>query len=291
MDSSAIPADSPIGTRLRLAREAAGKSIADIAAQVKIPARLLDAIERGAVDELPIGPYATGFTRNYAQALGLDGPAAAEEMRALTAERTVGTVSALSQYEPADQSRVPSRAIAFAAAALAGLLIVAYLVWRSFAFAPDAAQTGVSAPAPVASQETQPATPEPALPGPAVTIAADAPVLISATEQVWFSLEDANGRGQFDLTLGAGEFYTVKPGQRRLFLRTARPQSLRLVVGDRRLPQLGPADTVVGGIGLDAQSLSRLASTPPPTGALQSAAPYSPATAQRPGGSAATIQR
>jgi cytoskeleton protein RodZ len=269
-----VDLSTPIGERLRAAREAQGKSIADVAAAIKVPARLLDAIERGAVDELPVGPYAIGFTRNYAQAVGVDPVAAVAEMRALAAERTTGTVSALSHYEPADASRVPSRALAFTAAGIAGLLVIGYLAWRFVILSPDVASPATSAP--VAAQPA----------GPTVTISADAPVLISASETVWFSLEDANGRGQFDLTLNAGEFYTVKQGQRSLFLRTARPQSLRLVVGDRRLPQLGAPDATVSGIGLDAASLSQIASNPPST----TAALPSAVAQQAPGGAQGTAR-
>ncbi len=55
--------------------------------------------------------------------------------------------------------------------------------------------------------------------------------------------------------LNPGEFYTVKPAQRGLFLRTGRPQALRVMIGDQRVPQLGANDATVSGIGLDAQSL------------------------------------
>ncbi len=250
-----------IGARLKAAREAAGKSQADISAQIKVPVRMLDIVERGAVTELPAGPYAVGFVRSYAQAMGFDVAEAIAEMRAMLNAHNIGTVAATTYYEPVDETRVPSRALAWTAAAIAVLLIAGYLVWRSYAVAPDVAE----AP-PAAQVEVGPATPAPAAPVPAaptVTIAADAPVLISATDTVWFSLEDANGRGQFDLTLNGGEFYTVKPGQRGLFLRTAKPQSLKLVVGGQVLPPLGAPDTVVSGIGLDAASLSWIASGQP----------------------------
>lgn len=250
-----------IGARLKAAREAAGKSQADISAQIKVPARILDIVERGAVTELPPGPYAVGFVRSYAQAVGLDVAESVAEIRAMLNAHNIGTVAATTYYEPVDDDRVPSRALAWTTAAIAALLIAGYLVWRSYAVAPD-----VAAAPPAAQAEVGAATPAPAAAVPAaptVTIAADAPVLISATDTVWFSLEDANGRGQFDLTLNGGEFYTVKPGQRGLFLRTAKPQSLKLVVGGQALPSLGAPDTVVSGIGLDAASLSRIASGQP----------------------------
>lgn len=250
-----------IGARLKAAREAAGKTQADISAQIKVPVRMLDIVERGAVTELPAGPYAVGFVRSYAQAVGLNVADSVAEIRAMLNAHNIGTVAATTYYEPVDDDRVPSRALAWTTAAIAVLLIAGYLVWRTYAVSPDVAdappatqvEVGAAAPAPAATAPT----------APTVTIAADAPVLISATNNVWFSLEDGNGRSQFDLTLNAGEFYTVKPGQRGLFLRTAKPQSLKLVVGGQALPSLGAPDTVVSGIGLDAASLSRIASGQP----------------------------
>ena len=85
-------------------------------------------------------------------------------------------------------------------------------------------------------------------------------MLISATGPLYFTLEDGNGRAQFDLTLNAGEFYTVKQNQRGLFLRTATPQSLKLVVDGTAMPAIGTADTILSGVGLDGPSLSRIAS-------------------------------
>lgn len=260
-----------IGARLKAAREAAGKSQADISAQIKVPARMLDIIERGAVTELPPGPYAVGFVRSYAQAVGLDVAESVAEIRAMLNAHNIGTVAATTYYEPVDDDRVPSRALAWTAAAIAVLLIAGYLVWRTYAVSTDVAE----AP-PVAQVEVGAATPAPAPAtpsAPTVTIAADAPVLISASENVWFSLEDANGRSQFDLTLEGGEFYTVRPGQRGLFLRTAKPQSLKLVVDGQALPSLGAPDTVVSGIGLDAVSLSRIASGQPAVAAVPVATP------------------
>jgi cytoskeletal protein RodZ len=276
MDSTA----DHIGTRLRAAREASGRSLEDIATQTKVPLRLLDAIERGAVEELPVGPYATGFARTYARAVGMDGEAAAEEMRALLNTRSLGTVAATTYYEPAESHRVPPRGLAIAAAVIAALLLAGYLIWRSFAIAPDTPEpvtppSETSAPAPAAAPtNTVAATP-------AVTVAADAPLRIVASDRVWFSLENAQGRGQFDLTLNPGEFYTVKPEQRGLFLRTGKPQALTLMVGEQRLPPVGAPDTVVSGIGLDAASLSRLASGLPaapatPAAPVNGAAPVAP---------------
>lgn len=255
-----------VGSRLKAAREAAGKSPADVSAITRVPSRLLDALERNAVDELPRGPYAIGFARTYARAVGLDEVEIAEAVRAMQSHSSAGVVAAMDAYEPADSSRVPPSRLAWIAGGVAVLLIIGYLVWRSMLMTPDTMageETTVAAAGEAANG--QPAT-APAAAN-AVTPFADSEVVrIAASGPVWFSLENAEGRSQFDLTLNAGEFYTVKPEQRGLFLRTGRPQALRLMVGERTLPQLGGDDEIVSKVALDGASLARLAAAPPAVG-------------------------
>jgi cytoskeleton protein RodZ len=254
-----------IGERLKAAREASGRSIEDIAAQTKVRAPLLDAIERGAVEELPAGPYAVGFVRTYARAVGIDAEAAVAEVRQMMAAKNLGVVAASAQYEPADIDRVPPRPLVWIALLIAGLLVAAYLGWRTFAVpGEDSAETAV------ASTTAQPKANAPA--APTVTIAADAQIRIAARESAYFTLEDADGRTQFDLTLDGGEFYTLRPAQRSLILRTNRPQALRILAGDLELPPIGAPDTVAT-IGLDPASLSQAASNGATAVAPSAAAP------------------
>src|SRR4051812_42105459 len=72
---------SPIGDRLRIAREAKGLSLDEIARQTRIPIRHLQHIEQEEWDALPAIPYTVGFARSYANAIGLDGPAIGAELR------------------------------------------------------------------------------------------------------------------------------------------------------------------------------------------------------------------
>ncbi len=263
------------GQTLKAEREAQGKSLADIAGNLKISERLLDALERDAVSELPAGPYATGFARSYARALGLDPNPIVADIRAAQGAQPIDAGMSPSLYEPVDVSRVPSRALAWTAAAIALAMVVAYLVWKFMLMQPDVAAerpSGSETPAATTPASTAPATAPAAAPPPA--IADDVVVRIAASSQVWFSLEDANGRSQFDLTLQGGEFYTLRPEQRGLLLRTGRPQALRILLGDDRLPQLGADDAVVSGVRLDTASLAqrlRAGATPAP------AAPITPA--------------
>ena len=57
------------GDRLRLAREAAGLSLADVATRTRITQRHLAAIEKSDFSELPGRTYVTGFARAYARAV------------------------------------------------------------------------------------------------------------------------------------------------------------------------------------------------------------------------------
>jgi cytoskeletal protein RodZ len=263
-----------VGSRLKAAREAAGKSLADISATTRVPSRLLDALERNAVDELPRGPYAIGFARTYARAVGLPETEIAEAVRAMQNHSSGGVVAAMDAYEPADSSRVPPSRLAWIAGGIAVLLIAGYLVWRSMLMTPDTlAEEEAAVAAAAATESGQPAAAGTPATGPAVTPFADSEVVrIAASGPVWFSLENAEGRSQFDLTLSAGEFYTVKPEQRGLFLRTGRPQALRLMVGERTLPQLGDNDEIVSKVALDGASLARLVASPPTIGAATNAA-------------------
>ncbi|HEY9649803.1 MAG TPA: helix-turn-helix domain-containing protein, partial [Coleofasciculaceae cyanobacterium] len=62
-----------IGARLRQARIEKSIALEDVAAQTRIQARLLNAIEQGRLDQLPEPVYIRGFIKRYAEALGLDG--------------------------------------------------------------------------------------------------------------------------------------------------------------------------------------------------------------------------
>jgi cytoskeletal protein RodZ len=62
-----------IGGELRTARLARALSIADIAHATKISPRILHAIEAGAFDTIPRGPFMRGYLTAYARQVGLDG--------------------------------------------------------------------------------------------------------------------------------------------------------------------------------------------------------------------------
>jgi cytoskeletal protein RodZ len=62
-----------LGSRLRQFRTEQSIPLEDVAAQTRIQARLLNAIEEGRLDELPEPVYIKGFIKRFAEALGLNG--------------------------------------------------------------------------------------------------------------------------------------------------------------------------------------------------------------------------
>lgn len=70
-----------LGEALRAARDASGRSLAELSHATRVPVRYLQALEEGRKADLPSRPFAIGHARSYAQALGLDETAAAERLR------------------------------------------------------------------------------------------------------------------------------------------------------------------------------------------------------------------
>src|SRR4051794_20144537 len=167
--------DLSIGEQLRRAREAKGMSLDDVASRTRIPIRHLQNIEREEWDALPAATYAVGFTRNYANAVGLDGPALARTLR----ERIGGPshrAAAPEYYAQADPARVPPKSLVFGAIFVA-ILIGAYLLWRSSALGGGSAPVQ---PVDIPVQQAPAAAPaQPAAPSPQAV--AGQPVTLVAT--------------------------------------------------------------------------------------------------------------
>ena len=136
-----------VGEELKAARARLDMSLSDIAAETRVPIRHLESIERSEFSALPGQTYTVGFARSYARAVALDDVAIVSALRAELSNSGHERYEApLQNYEPADPARVPSKTLAWTAAAVAALVLAAYLIFRSYALAPTAA-----APEPVAT--------------------------------------------------------------------------------------------------------------------------------------------
>ena len=242
------------GDRLRMAREGAGLSLADIASRTRISQRHLDAIERSDFDTLPSRTYVTGFARAYARAIGISEVEVGNEIRAELAGGAMSPRETYEAYEPADPARVPSRALAWSLLALVVVLIGGYAIWRTLALdnAPVAATSLTPAEPAVAAKALPRATPPAAAPA----VPDNAAVVLTGVEQVWIGFDDASGKTENWRTLDAGESLTVPPDYLDKFtLRTAKPQMLKVTIGGLDVGPVGPADALVKNFSLKRSDL------------------------------------
>lgn len=184
IEQTALAPNSGVGPRLKAAREGAGLSLAQVSDITKIPGRMLTLIEAGNFAALPARTYATGFTRTYARALGLD------EKEFVAAVRSeIGATEPVERhtaqtFEPGDPARIPSARFAWLAA-LAALVVIAagLFLWRSYyspavalpSLLPEDAATAAPAALPTAAA-IPPAAVPPAM-APAATLPAFGPAV------------------------------------------------------------------------------------------------------------------
>jgi len=141
------------GGRMRAAREAAGLSLTEMAGQTKIPVRMLTLIEAGDYAGLPAKAYATGFSRTYARALGLDEAEILAEVRRELGQVDPAETRMAPAFEPGDPARVPTAKFAWLAAVAAlAVLAAGLLLWRSY-YAPAVTLPSLITPQPSAASE------------------------------------------------------------------------------------------------------------------------------------------
>jgi cytoskeleton protein RodZ len=243
-----------VGERLRVAREAKGLSLDDVARQTRIPVRHLEHIERGEWDALPAITYSVGFARSYANTVDLDGAKIGAEVRQQLGGVRAGNSTAAPFYEPADPARVPPRWIAIAAAVIAVLIVIGYLVWRSSAVDDDSpADVAITQAEEPAANQAAARPAQPTVPAPAPS---NGPVVLTATEDVWLRIDQAGGGAPLYMgTLKGGQSYQVPAGAQSPRIRTARANALRVTVGGAQVPPLGPPETTISNVSLTAADL------------------------------------
>lgn len=253
------------GLRLLRAREAAGLSRAQVAAETKIPERHLAAIEAGEFAALPARTYAVGFSRSYAKAVGLDDKAIVEAVREELAGQAMEPAHrGVPMFEPGDPARVPSSAVAWLAALLALGLIVAglFLGWKTY-FAPAGSLPPIVVEASPAAA-SPPSDAAPAIP------AGSGPVIFTATAPgIWVKFYDGAGNQLLQKELAQGESYTVPPTMADVRLWTARPEALAITIAGQPVAPLATAQVMMKDVPVTAAAL--LARSPAANGANSSA--------------------
>lgn len=272
------------GDRLRLAREAAGLSLADVATRTRITQRHLAAIEKSDFSELPGRTYVTGFARAYARAVDLPEAEIGAAVRRELEEDAYGSRPLYEAYEPTDPARLPTARLTWTLVIVTLLLASAYGVWRFLSVEPDEALIAAQNRDADASEAPQnDAAAAPATKAGAAAIAANAPVVLTGLSEVWIGFDDAQGKTENWRTLDAGETYQVPPDYIEKFtLRTSIPQALKVTVGGRDVGAIGAADTLVKNVSLKPADLVARAEGNGATGAATPAA--APAARAQPKG-------
>ncbi|MET0361218.1 MAG: RodZ domain-containing protein [Sphingobium sp.] len=275
-----VVATGSASAQMRAAREAAGLQLTEVAARTRVPLRHLEALERGDFAALPGITYCAGFTRAYARAVGLDEKALVAQVREeIDAAGDFAAVDAYQIDEPTDPARVPPRRLAWVAG-IAGLLMVSgYGLWRMQINTPPGED--VVADAPVAPSS-------PALPRTVQAPVLNAPVVLTAVEDVWLRIYDADGKSLLQKTLVKGESYTVPVDANHPMILTGRPDALAVTVGGRAIPPLGTAERTISDVPIDGDALlGRGTASSAPTAAVGAAGAIGPATTQAPASASA----
>lgn len=275
---AARPDSGGIGAQLRAAREARGLTIAQVAAETRIPQRHLHTIEKGDFAALPARTYAIGFSRTYAKLVGLDEGDVTEMVRAELDAQEPSVRTRPTGFEPGDPARVPSSGLVWVAvAALVLLLLGGYFFMRTL-FAP-AAELPSLVEQEQAERASMAAQQRTTAPGPQQARAPGGPVVFTALEDgIWVRFYDAAGQTLMEKLMARGERYTVPADAEGPQLWTGRPDALAIMIGGRSVPKLADDDQVMRDVPVTAEALL----------ARNERAPAAPAPARSPAGSPTT---
>lgn len=128
----ALETSDDFGLALRTTREAAGRSLREVADATKLGMRTLEALERNQIERLPPGIFRRAVVRSYAREVGLD----PEETLRLFLVRhpdalpPPGPVQGPVADLPAQPRGWPSAiAVGLAIGLIVALVVAAYLLW------------------------------------------------------------------------------------------------------------------------------------------------------------------
>ncbi|MBL8399010.1 MAG: helix-turn-helix domain-containing protein [Candidatus Accumulibacter sp.] len=153
---------SPVGQRLRMAREARSLSIGDVSQALKLGPKQVEALEAENWSALPGNTMIRGFVRNYARLLNLDSEPLMRELDAAHLERTLqldvssGTTATLPQSSRRAQRRdwlAVWGGLLMLAVALLAYFYVPADIWSKLGVLGTNKQSNVSLPAATAVEQ------------------------------------------------------------------------------------------------------------------------------------------
>lgn len=134
MTDSPDVADAPagVGEELAKARAALGLSVADIARQLKLGARQIEAMEQDRFEDLPSGTFARGMVRSYARLLKLDAEALVGRMapRVAVPDNAEAVASVRRLIPITDNARRTNLVYAASSLAILGVIAVVVFQWQ-----------------------------------------------------------------------------------------------------------------------------------------------------------------
>lgn len=238
-----------VGEQLKAERERLTLSLSDLAAKTRVPMRHLESIEKSDFAALPGSTYTLGFARSYARALDMDAAKVSSDLRVEMAQGGHEGYQAPAQnYEPADPARVPSRTLAWTAAAIGILVVAGYFTWRTMALG-DAdiiempAATAQKMEAPTANAGSESVAPT------------GGAVVLTATDNVWVKIYDAENKRLYENEMKAGDSFTVPQDANKPMIVTGRPQALSVTVGGKAVAPLGEIDKTIADVEVSSAAL------------------------------------
>ena len=253
-----------VGQRLRAAREAKKMTLESIAAITRIPVRHLASLEASNWDSLPAPAYCVGFAKNVATVVGLDRDQIGVDLR----EEMGGTRQVYAQaevYEAADPKRTMPKWLIISAIVGVILVLAALTLMRNRDLTPAEPATTNSAEivAPV----------DPVATTPAAAPAATGQVSLTALQDVWIKVREKGGATLREAVLRQGESFAIPATMTAPLLDTGRPEGLRINVGGRDVPAIGPAGKSISSVSLLPADLARGPAAPVPAPAPAAAFP------------------
>jgi transcriptional regulator with XRE-family HTH domain len=222
-----------LGSSLREARVRRGIALAQVAAETRIRARYLQALEEERFERLPGSAYAKGFLRVYADYLGLDGQLFVDEYNARFDGNGVPAAPQQLELKPRPLLRY---------GVVTGVLLLALtgglIAWQLSSPSPrpsgpaTAAAKATGTPAPATTTPARPITVQPRR----ARLASAAALVLRATQgRCWLSVRQRSeqGRHLFEGTLDQGESRRFAVG--RLWIRVGAPWNLEASLAGRAL--------------------------------------------------------
>ncbi|MCW3846610.1 DUF4115 domain-containing protein [Sphingomonas sp. LB-2] len=235
-----------VGEKLRAAREAQGVSLADIAANTRIPQRHLEAIEKSNYASLPSITYALGFAKAYARAVDVDEVAIARDLRGELSTTYEPRPVPSPVYEMDGPRRSAPGGIVWISVIVALLLVAGVAIY----YGTDLIRGSAPAAEGLVIPPEESPTPDP---GNEAIAAATGQVSLTALGTVWLRVTDGTGKILYEKEMQAGERYDVPAGADHPRARVPRPDLIQVTLNGSNVAPLGEgAQTVEVEVSADA---------------------------------------